>query len=156
MSESERVVLVVEDNADDWFLLQRGIKRAGITQTFQHVPDGQQAIDYLQGVNPFSDRTVYPLPVLVLLDLKLPVKHGFEVLSWIRQRPQLNGLAVVIFSSSKAEADLVRAYNSGANAFLVKPTAAEKLPEVLHALDLFWLRNNEFAPFNLFTKRLTS
>ena len=148
MSDSERTVLVVEDNPDDWFLLQRGIKRAGITHPFRHVADGQTAIDYLRGASPYSDRTVYPLPVLVLLDLKLPVKHGFEVLSWVRQHPQLNGLAVVIFTSSKAESDLARAYDSGANAFVVKPTAADKLPEVLQALDIFWLQHNEFPTLN--------
>ena len=144
MSFDKRTILVVEDNEDDWFILQRAIKVANILNPVRHVPDGQQAIDYLQGAGPFSDRTAFPSPSLVLLDLKLPVKQGFEVLSWARQNPLLKGMVIVILTSSKAESDIAKAYALGANAFLVKPTAADKLADAMKAMDIFWFRHNQF------------
>jgi CheY-like chemotaxis protein len=118
---------------------------AGISSTLHHVEDGQQAIDYLKGVSPFDDRTVNPLPVFILLDLKLPAKNGFEVLAWIRQQPTLRGAVVVVLTSSSEDKDVTRAYDLGANAFLVKPTSAEKMTEIVKALEIFWLKQNKFS-----------
>ena len=89
MSNSSHSILIVEDNSDDLYILKRAFRLAGTPNELHCVEDGQQAIDYLQGVRPFDDRAAYPLPSLVLLDLKLPVKHGFEVLAWVRQHPAL-------------------------------------------------------------------
>jgi len=144
MSALNRPILVVEDDANDFFFLKRAFGIAQIQNQFCHVENGQQAIDYLRGVSPFSDRTAYPLPSLILLDLKLPIKHGFEVLTWIKQQPLLRGIIVVIFTSSNEESDVAKAYEMGANAFLVKPTSAEKLTEIARAIEVFWLRQNRF------------
>lgn len=83
------------------------------------------------------------MPALVLLDLKLPLKHGFEVLAWIKQQTFLNGIIVIALTSSSEDSDVARAYDLGANAYLVKPTSAEKLTEIVRALDVFWLRHNK-------------
>jgi CheY-like chemotaxis protein len=144
MSDSPLSVLIVEDSLDDLFILKRAFRLAGTPNEFHHVENGQQAIDYLAGIGPYSDRSAYPLPSLVLLDLKLPVKHGLEVLEWIKKQPSCQGIIVVILTSSSEDKDVSRAYDLGANAFLVKPTSAEKLTEIVRALDVFWLRHNKY------------
>lgn len=144
MTASSHPILVVEDSRDDLFFLQRSFRTAEIPNELHHVRDGQEAIDYLQGVGSFSNREANPFPALVLLDLKLPGKHGFEVLTWMRQQTSLAGLIVVVLSSSGEESDVSKAYELGANAFLVKPTSIEKLTEIVRALDSFWLRHNRF------------
>jgi len=142
MSDSSPSVLIVEDNLDDLYILKRAFRLAGTPNKLHHVDDGQRAIDYLAGMGPYADRSSHPLPSLVLLDLKLPVKHGFEVLAWIKEQPSYRGIIVVILTSSSEEKDVAQAYDLGANAFLVKPTSAEKLTEIVRALDIFWLRHN--------------
>jgi CheY-like chemotaxis protein len=145
MSHSPRPILIVEDNVDDLFLLKRAFRLAGISNQLCYAEDGQRAIDYLQGTGPFGDRDAYPLPALVLLDLKLPTKHGFEVLAWIRQQPSFKRVIIVVLTSSGEENDISRAYDLGANAYLVKPTSAEKLTEIIRALDIFWLCHNKYS-----------
>ncbi len=144
MSDHSHSVLIVEDNPDDLFILKRAFRLAGTPNDLHHAEHGQQAMDYLAGVSPYDDRSVHPLPSLVLLDLKLPVKHGLEVLAWIKAQPSCRGIIVVILTSSNEDQDVSRAYDLGASAFLVKPTSAEKLTEIVRALDLFWLRHNKY------------
>jgi DNA-binding response OmpR family regulator len=144
MSASSHPILIVEDSPDDLFFLQRSFKIAEVPNELCHVVDGQQAIDYLKGIGPYFDRTAYPLPALVLLDLKLPLKHGFEVLASLRQQPSLRSIVVIILTSSSEESDVSKAYELGANAYLVKPTSVDKLTEIVRALDTFWLRHNKF------------
>src|ERR1700679_3895436 len=95
----QTVILLVEDDPNDVFLMQRALKRAEITNPLQVATDGQQAIDYLSGTGKFSDRTQYPLPDLIFLDLKLPYKSGFDVLEWIRSQPALASTSVIILTS---------------------------------------------------------
>lgn len=135
-------ILHVEDSEEDVFLLQYAFRRAEITHPVQVASDGQEAVDYLSGAGKFSDRTEYPLPSLVLLDLKLPLKMGLEVLEWIREEPALEGLIVIILSSSIHEKDIHRAYALGANAFLVKPPDTGKLTDMCRALKHFWFDHN--------------
>jgi CheY-like chemotaxis protein len=106
------------------------------------VKDGNAAKDYLAGNGPFANRRSHPLPGLVLLDLNLPYWSGFEVLEWIRQQPQLRRLPVVIFTSSSRPDDIARAYDAGANAYLVKPNALGELLALALALRDFWLIHN--------------
>jgi DNA-binding response OmpR family regulator len=84
------------------------------------------------------------LPSLVLLDLKLPLKHGLEVLHWVREQNTLDGLIVVVLTSSGEERDIARAYELRANAFLVKPASAKEMTEIVQALDVFWLKHNKY------------
>ena len=136
-------ILHVEDRPEDVFLLQYAFNRANIKNLVQVAEDGQKAIDYLAGAGKFADRKQFPLPCLVLLDLKLPYKMGLEVLEWIRQQPTLKSLIVVIFSSSMHEGDIRRAYELGVNAFLVKPSDTDILADMCQALKHFWLIHNQ-------------
>ncbi|MGD0258522.1 MAG: response regulator [Verrucomicrobiota bacterium] len=135
-------ILYVEDEETDVMLLQHVLTKAGIGNSLRTVKDGKAAKDYLAGDGPFADRRLHPLPGLVLLDLNLPYWSGFEVLEWIRQEPQLRRLPVVIFTSSSRPDDIARAYDAGANAYLVKPNALADLSTLALALRDFWLIHN--------------
>jgi CheY-like chemotaxis protein len=135
-------ILHVEDSPEDVFLLQYAFQIAEIANPVHVVSDGQQAIDYLSGTGKFADRIHFPLPGLVLLDLKLPHKMGLDVLRWIRRQPEFKALIVIILTASINEGDLQRAYELGANAFLVKPSSAADLADISRALKHFWLIHN--------------
>ena len=135
-------ILYVEDEETDVMLLQHVLTKAGIHNPVQTVKDGKAAKDYLAGNPPFEDRQAHPLPRLMLLDLNLPYWSGFEVLEWLRQQPQLRRLPVVIFTSSNWPDDIARAYDAGANAYLVKPNALADLSSLVLALRDFWLIHN--------------
>jgi CheY-like chemotaxis protein len=135
-------ILYVEDEETDVMLLQHVLTKAGIDNPVQTVKDGKAAMDYLAGNPPFEDRQLHPLPRLMLLDLNLPYWSGFEVLEWLRQQPQLRRLPVVIFTSSNRPDDIARAYDAGANAYLVKPNALADLSSLVLALRDFWLIHN--------------
>jgi CheY-like chemotaxis protein len=109
----------------------------------QVASSGQEAIDYLAGSGKFADREQFPLPCLVLLDLKLPLRTGLEVLEWIRQHPSLPRLVVIVLSSSINAVDVRKAYELGANAFLVKPSDAMVLVDMCQAVKHFWLIHNQ-------------
>jgi len=141
-----RNILLVEDDENDVFFFKRAMKLAGWTDPLQVVPDGQKALDYLQGTGQFSQRDEFPLPVLVLLDLKLPYLNGLEVLKWIREDSNHKQLAVVMFTSSKEEVDIERACHFGANAYVVKPAGADELLELVKAIWTFWIKYNQFCP----------
>ena len=141
---SQYPVLYVEDNADDVLLLRHAFKRADILDPVQFAQDGQEAIDYLAGAGKFSDRKKYPMPRLVLLDLKLPKKTGIEVLQWIREQPALRKLPVIILSASAQKSDVGRCYELGVNAFLVKPSSIDTLGDMCRAIQHFWLTYNVF------------
>jgi CheY-like chemotaxis protein len=146
LNAQSKSILQVEDEEADIFLLAHVFKKAGIDSPLHVVTDGQMALDYLSGNEPFADRQKHPLPCLVLLDLKLPKLTGMEVLAWIRQQPSLRNLVVVVFSSSCQPADLEQAYELGANSFLQKPTGLAHSLEVAQLLKGWWLGYNRFAP----------
>jgi CheY-like chemotaxis protein len=138
MSETGHI-LVAEDDPTDAYFFERAFKRAGIPVRLHFVRDGQEVIDYLRGEGPFADRTAYPLPQLVLLDLKMPRLDGFDVLEWVRGQATFNGLQLVIFSSSDEPRDINRAYGLGANWYLVKPHSMEELTDLVGRFKKFWL-----------------
>ena len=140
-----KTILQVEDDANDVFFLQKAMKKVGVTNPIQVASDGQQAIDYLKGTGKFADRLQFPLPCLVLLDLKLPHVMGLDVLKWIRQQPELP-VIVVILSSSKEEADIATAYRLRANGYLVKPPDLDKLLDMAKSIKDFWLTQNNPPP----------
>lgn len=146
MNSNPHPILLVEDNEDDVIFMKRTVRSVQIAQPLQVVTNGQQAIDYLSGQEGFTDRNQFPLPCLVLLDLKLPRKSGLEVLQWIREQPSLKGLVVLVLTTSKEPHDIERAYRLGANAYLVKPAAVEQLVELTRAIKVFWLTFNQFSP----------
>ena len=139
---TEHVILVVEDSADDVLFLERAIAKAGITARHQFVTDGDAAVRYLAGNGEFTDRVKHPLPTLVLLDLKLPRRSGLEVLQWLRQQEHTRSTIVVVLTSSQEDGDIARAYAAGANSYLVKPISPQKMNELVNALGLYWLQLN--------------
>ncbi len=136
-----QTILQVEDDPNDVFLLSHAMKKVGVTNPIQIAIDGQEAIDYLGGVGKFADRDRFPLPCLVLLDLKLPYVMGLDVLRWIRSQPG-SALAVLILTASSEDADIAAAYRLGANAFLTKPSQANKFEDMVRAIKHFWLTHN--------------
>jgi CheY-like chemotaxis protein len=141
-------ILQVEDDEDDVFMLQHAFNRTGIACPLEVVRDGQAAIDYLTRAALPANRESTPVPCLVLLDLNLPARTGFEVLKWIRQHPLYKKLVVVIFSASQLQKDINMAYELGANSYIVKPGALPKLMEIGQLLKGWWLGYNQFAPID--------
>lgn len=134
-------ILIVEDSPDDLFLLRRAFSKLELDHLLEVATDGDAAIEYLQ--NPDKIR-----PRLVLLDLKLQKRSGFEVLAWIRQHPELKHLPVVILSSSTEPNDLQRAYELGANGYLEKPSLPEHMEAITQASSDFWLKWNHLPQMN--------
>src|SRR5437660_8409386 len=131
-------VLIVEDDPSDVFLLKRAFTLAQVPATLHFVRDGQEAIDYLEGDAEFQDRTEYPLPDLMLLDLKMPRLNGFDVLTWLRRQPGLKRLLVTILTSSDQAQDIDRAYNLGANSYLLKPHSSQQLADLVERVRRYW------------------
>ncbi|HEY3755504.1 MAG TPA: response regulator [Opitutaceae bacterium] len=140
-----RTLLLVEDNEDDLFFMRRAIAAAGVDLPLHVAETGQVAIDYLSGVNGYADRDKHPMPFLVFLDLKLPQKSGLEVLAYVRSRPELRALLVLILTSSREESDVQKAYTLGANSFLVKPPNGSQLNELMKLVRAYWLDNPQLA-----------
>jgi CheY-like chemotaxis protein len=136
-------ILVVEDNEDDAFFMTRVLREMGVVNPVQIVEDGQQAVDYLAGKRAYADRSQYPLPMIVFLDLKLPFISGHDVLGWIRRQPEFEKLVVVVLTSSNEPIDLTRAYRAGANSYIVKPPTPEQLSELAKSFNLKWVRQEK-------------
>ena len=141
---TNRAILLVEDNEDDVFLMQRALKGARVINPLFVVEDGQEAVDYLGGAGKFADRETYPLPAIVFLDLKLPLISGHDVLAWVRRQKELESLVVIVLTSSNEASDLSRCYALGANSYLVKPPTPEQLEDLANAFKWYWLEYNRF------------
>ena len=136
----DAVILLVEDRSDDVVLIRRALAEAKIRNPLHVVGDGEKAMAYLEGAGQYCDRERFPMPDLVLLDLKLPKIDGFELLRWIRQQPGIKMLRVVVLTSSEDIFDINKAYQLGANSFLVKPLEFVNFPAMMRTLGSFWLR----------------
>jgi len=133
MTTERRTLLLVEDNEDDVFIFRRMFMRAGLRDEVQLVSDGQEALDYLAGTGGFTDRERFPIPYLVMLDLKLPRRSGLEVLEWMQQVPHLAQLPVIVLTSSAEMRDIQRTRELGARHYLVKPPTPELLADIVEA-----------------------
>ena len=143
MSVRDEVILLAEDDPNDVLLIQRAFQRNHVANPVQVVRDGEEALAYLSGQAPFADRERHPLPVLMLMDLKMPRKSGLEVLAWVRQQPGLKRLPIIVLTSSNQSPDINRAYELGANSYLVKPAGFDSLLDLVKNLDMYWLILNE-------------
>ena len=141
-SINDFTILVAEDDEADRFFINRAFTKAGIKHLV-FVEDGQEAIDYLGGEADYSDRAAYPLPDLMLLDLKMPRLNGFDVLEWLRKQPGLRRLLVTILTSSDQATDIDRAYDLGANSYLLKPHGSHELTDLVNRLQRYWLELNQ-------------
>ncbi len=139
---ADKFILLVEDDANDVFLLERAFEKAGLRNLLKTVMDGGQAIDYLSGRGVYEDREQFPLPFLLLLDLKMPGTDGFEVLQWVRAQPELARLLIVVLTSSNVQSDVDRAYELGANSYLVKPVGFEEMVNLIKRFEIYWTEIN--------------
>src|SRR3954447_20890437 len=138
----QEFILLVEDDQNDVLLLQRAFQKAGLRNNLRIVRDGEQAIQYLAGQGVYSNRERFPLPYLVLLDLKMPGTDGFEVLRWARTEPDLKRLLFVVLTSSNLQSDVDRAYDLGANSYLVKPVEFEQMAHMIQRFEVYWTEIN--------------
>jgi CheY-like chemotaxis protein len=139
-------ILYVEDEENDVFFMRYAWAQLEMKNPLQIVTDGEQAVHYLSGEGRYANRAEHPLPGLVLLDLKLPRLSGLDVLRWIRQQPAIHLLPVIVLSSSNKPQDVCNAYALRANAYLVKPTHANGLMEMIASLKDFWFQRVETPP----------
>ena len=147
-----QTILLVEDNEDDVFIMRSTFRKTGIPNPLQVVPDGEAAIAYLRGDGVYSEPEKYPLPAILLLDLNMPKKNGLEVLQWVRSQPHLKRLTVHILTASTRTVDVQRAYEYGANCYLVKPSKIEALVEMVRS----WHQLAQFSAFSALTSRSTT
>jgi CheY-like chemotaxis protein len=138
----EQYILLAEDDPNDVMLLQRAFQKAGLRDRLKIVRDGEQAIDYLAGRGDYADRERFPLPFMLLLDLKMPGTDGFEVLQWVRAECSLKRLLVVVLTSSNLQADVDRAYDLGANSYLVKPVEFDEMVGLILRFEAYWTEIN--------------
>ena len=136
----QAVILLAEDREDDVLLIRKAFKKAFINNPLHVVRDGEEAIAYLKGEGKYFNRDEYPLPDLLLLDLKMPGIDGFGVLKWLRQQPGLSSTRVVVLTSSEDIHDVNIAYRLGANSFMVKPLDFENFMEMSRFLTSYWLQ----------------
>ena len=148
----EQTILLVDDSENDLFLMRAAFNKAGVRNPLQEVHNGEEAIAYLKGEGVYSDRNSYPLPVVVLLDLNMPRKNGFEVLTWARAQPGLKRLAIIVLTASLRSEDVERAFDLGANAYLLKPASLAQLVTMIGRLR-DWLEINHFPPLNEIVRR---
>jgi CheY-like chemotaxis protein len=133
-ARNPRIWLLVEDDDNDVFLMERALRRADPNARLQRARDGGEAKDYLLGHNRFADRSLYPLPFVILSDLKMPRCSGLELVQWVRTRSEFRTTPFIMFSSSDQPTDIALAYQDGANWYLAKPSTFEQLVEMLARL----------------------
>ena len=132
-------ILVVEDDADEALLIQRSLAGSGVANSIITVRSGEEAIQYLNGEGPFEDRLAHALPCLMLLDLRIQGMQGLDLLRWIRSNPRCHRLPVVVLTHCGEQAVIDRAYDLGANSFLIKPPDLESLRKLLKTINGYWM-----------------
>jgi CheY-like chemotaxis protein len=135
--ESKQTVLLVEDETNDVFMMRRTLRKMNAPVSLQVTKDGVEAIEYLSGANEFAHRDLYPLPSLILLDIKMPRKNGFDVLEWLKEDGTLLHIPVVMVTSSNMKSDVDKALELGARAYLLKPVPFEDLQQLVTATEEF-------------------
>jgi CheY-like chemotaxis protein len=149
----QQTILLVDDSVNDLELMQIAFRKADFAVPVQVAHNGEEAIAYLAGEGKYSDRSQFPLPAVILLDLNMPMKNGFDVLAWLRSKPPLfKRISTIILSASARPGDVERAFDLGANSYLVKPTDLSDLVSMIRRLR-DWLEINHFPPLNEHVKR---
>jgi CheY-like chemotaxis protein len=143
MNGEPLVILLVEDNMDHAELILRCFEENRISNRVLHVTDGEAALNYLYGVEQFANRSEHPLPNLILLDLRLPKIDGLQVLLRIKQHERLKHIPVVVLSSSESEKDMIAAYDSYVNSYVIKPLDYERFISLMKELNFYWIGWNK-------------
>jgi CheY-like chemotaxis protein len=134
-------ILIVDDDENDIFFVKRAFTDINVHCAFQVLNNGQEVVDYLDGTGDFANRERYPLPMMILMDLKMPIMDGFQVLAWLRRREGIKVIPTVVFSSSDLPQDITRAYELGANSFMTKSVTYDGLLIKLQTLSQYWLEH---------------
>ena len=139
-------ILMAEDDAEDRLLAKEGFEESRLANDLRFVEDGEELMDYLCRRGRYSDPASSPRPGLILLDLNMPRKDGREALAEIKAHPQLRSIPIVVLTTSKAEEDVVRSYNLGANSYITKPVTFDGLVQALRTLGAYWFEIVELPP----------
>jgi CheY-like chemotaxis protein len=142
-----KTILLVDDSENDIFLMRTAFKKAEFHSSLHEVHNGEEAIAYLKGEGIYHDRNQHPLPSVMLLDLNMPMKNGFDVLTWVRSQPAFKGLSITVLTASMRPEDVDRAFDLGANSYLVKPSSLDALASMIRCLR-DWVQINHFPPLN--------
>ncbi|MGR3175547.1 MAG: response regulator [Candidatus Scalindua sp.] len=146
LESQKKTILLVEDNPDDVELTLLGLKKNNVANDIAVAQDGAEALDYLFCTGKYAERDASVMPVLILLDLKLPKVDGLEVLKRLRSDDRTKLIPVVILTTSDEETDLVQCYNNGANSYIRKPVDFIRFSEAIQQLKVYWLLLNEGPP----------
>jgi CheY-like chemotaxis protein len=139
MEKDQYTILLVEDDLNDIFLVKRAFKMARIENPLQVVTDGQEALSYLSGEGKYANRETHPLPKLIVMDIKMPRLTGFQVLEWVKgHNTPLRRIPIVVVSSSDNPTDINRAYELGANAYMVKPMEFRAVEHLFESITHYW------------------
>ena len=144
--EDKRIILLVEDNADDTELTRHAVRKHHVANELVAVQDGAEALEYLFGTGAYADRDTRVMPTVILLDLKLPKVDGLEVLRQLRADPRTKLIPVVILTSSEEERDRIEGYSLGCNSYIRKPVDYDQFSKSITQLGLYWLVLNEPPP----------
>jgi CheY-like chemotaxis protein len=147
MSQLKRILLV-EDSPRDAEMTIEALSEYNLANSVTHCRDGAEALDYLHGRGDFADRD-REVPVVVLLDLKMPKIGGMEVLREMKRHPTLKNIPVVVMTSSREEQDVIKSYELGVNAYVVKPVRFPEFAEAIKQLGIFWAVLNEVPAYRL-------
>ena len=131
-------ILIADDDTDDRLFMERALRQSGYTQAIQFVEDGEELMDYLHRKGRYTDENA-PWPDLLVLDLNMPRKNGFQALREIKEDIKLRRLPVVVMTTSSADEDIVKTYNLGVNSFVTKPFNFNRLVEMVGALKTYWM-----------------
>ena len=134
----QKPILLADDSEDDEILFRRVLRLTGLANPVILVRDGDEAIAYLAGEGRYADREKHPIPKVLMLDLKMPNKSGFDVLEWLKGRPELENLLVVVLTSSERDEDIQRSYTMGADTVLTKPCRVEDVKNLMSGFSEYW------------------
>jgi CheY-like chemotaxis protein len=137
------IILLVEDNPDDAQLITRAFERVGVENPVRRLRDGEEAMAYLAGIGSYADRVKNPIPAVILLDLNLPKFNGYQLMVWLRTQPEIKRIPVVVLTESNDTTSINRAYDAGANSYLVKPGDPADISRVVELVQSYWIGLNE-------------
>lgn len=144
-------LLILEDDGDDCFLLERALARTGWNGAFYTVHDGMEAVEYLTGIGKYEDREKYPYPTTIFVDLKMPRMNGLQFLQWIKEHSEHRVVPTIVLTASDHARDVQCAYASGATSYMVKPGSYKELESLVDMIQRYWTtcRRPEMCPSNL-------